>query len=188
MTDKNVAERDAPMTDDELQASLELAEQLPDDGDTTAPAAPRRARTRKPRAAKPRAKAGGDKGPAKPRAPRQTPLGKRVEAMHTTVALGLSLAPAPWAQPTAMSLATQAADIGKAWEQLAKDNPRVAEALERILTVSTLGALVGAYVPVVIAGLAASGKLPGQLGGMTTPADPMPDAATTEAARPFSVV
>lgn len=162
-----MSERD----DEALAAAVELAEQLPDDGDTTAPPRTRRRkppRKRPARAAKP----AGDKAPRTSR-PRATSLGKRVQDLHATIGLGMSMAPAPWAMPTGQALVEQSADIGKAWEAVAKENPRVAEALERVLTVSTVGQLLGAYVPVVLVALQSTGKLPEQLGG--TPAAPAPD-------------
>lgn len=176
-----------PLTDEEVMRALDELEDaapvdVPDVVTDTPDAAPaktprgRRARTpRKSAPAKPKA----DRAPRKPTV-RATPLGKRVENAHATIALGLGMVPQPWAMPVAQSLALQAADIGKAWETLAKENPRVAETLERILTVSTVGALMGAYVPVVIAAVAASGKLPAGLGlddvPVTVPAQAAPVA------------
>jgi hypothetical protein len=160
---------DRPISDDEVLAALDAADDelgeaagLPDElveAPDPAPDKPARAKRakapRKPAARKP----ARDRAPRKPAA-RAAPLGKRVENAHTTLALGLSMVPQPWAMPVAQSLASQAEDVGKAWESLAKENPRVAEALERILTVSTIGALLGAYAPVVVAAVIASGKMP----------------------------
>lgn len=174
---------DAPLSDEDVLAALDLADTVDGDGvpdevaerADVAPARPARSRRAKaPRKSAPR-KPAADRAPRKP-ATRTAPLGKRVENAHTTLALGLSMVPQPWALPVAQSLASQAADVGKAWEALAKENPRVGEALERILTVSTIGALLGAYAPVVVAAVIASGKMPAALGGVQVPEQATPAA------------
>lgn len=179
----NAIDADRPLSDDELLAALDAADELDEPGvpdavvDKADPApakTPRSRRAKAPRKTAPRKT--GDRAPRKTPT-RTAPLGKRVENAHTTLALGLSMVPQPWAMPVAQSLASQAADVGKAWEALAKENPRVGEALERILTVSTIGALLGAYAPVVVAAVIASGKMPGAPAGVEVPEQPAAPAA-----------
>lgn len=119
-----------------------------------------------------------DKADARPRrsTPRRPAIGTRMSSMYATMGLGLSMAPHPVAQTVGLQLVANSAECGKAWEQLAKDDPRVAAALDRLLTVSAYGALVTAHLPIVIAALVASGKVPAGLVGMMGGAGPAGDA------------
>lgn len=110
---------------------------------------------------------------------RKAPLAPRVEQLYTMLGLGVSFAPAPWAQPVGLAIGAQAADCAAAWDQLAKENPRVREALERLLTASAVGTLLAAHVPIILA--AVGGKVSaGGIGGLVVPfpapAGPVGDA------------
>jgi hypothetical protein len=85
------------------------------------------------------------------------------------------------------SLVAQAEACGAAWEQLAKDNPRVRKALEQLLSVSAVGVLVAAHVPIVMAGVAATGGLGGGVAAVEQPAAPVEPIVTPpwSAASPF---
>lgn len=63
-------------------------------------------------------------------------------------------------QATGQALVANAGGIGAAWEQAAKDDPRIREALERLLSVSTYGQIVAAHLPVVMVGMGAAGAIP----------------------------
>lgn len=76
-------------------------------------------------------------------------------------------------------LVANAGAIGAAWEEAAKNDPRVRDALEKLLTVSTFGQIIAAHLPVVLAGLAASGMAPAQLVGFETVAPAPPTAASS---------
>lgn len=51
---------------------------------------------------------------------------------------------------TGMALASNASELGKAWEDLAAQNPAVRRALLSILQTSVWGALIGAHIPVLM--------------------------------------
>jgi hypothetical protein len=127
---------------------------------------PRTRGPRKPRASRTAAASGaGDKAPRAPRA-RKAALGPRIANLYTMAGLGLAAVPNPATAAAGMAMVQNAAELGKAWEALAKDNPRVADALESLLTVSTVGTVVLAHLPVVFAALAAGGKLPPHLAAL----------------------
>lgn len=107
---------------------------------------------------------GKDKAPRRPRSPRRPAIGPRIAQLYATVGLGVSMTPAPAAQAVGAALVTNAPACGDAWEQLAKEDPRVAELLDRLLTASAYGALLAAHLPIVLAGLVAAGKVPPALG------------------------
>lgn len=118
-------------------------------------------RTRKAPAAKadkaPRARSGG----SRPRSSSRKPaLGPRIAGLYTMAGMSLAVVPAPWAAPTGLALVEHSAACGKAWEQVAKDNPRVREALERLLAVSSFSLLLTAHAPIVYAAMVAAGKIP----------------------------
>lgn len=134
----------------------------------TPPAKPKR-RSRSGTSGAERARRRKDAGSAPDKAPRtrtirRAPIEARMTGLYTTAGVGLSMAGtatdnAPLAAAGAAMVETAAA-CGKAWGDLAKDNPRVADALERMLTVSTAGALLAAHVPIALAAANAAGKLP----------------------------
>lgn len=102
-----------------------------------------------------------------PRAPRRAPA-KRIDIkagmtqLYTMAGLAVSMVPtqSPVPQAVGLQMGAQAEQCAAAWEQLAKENPRVREALEQLLTVSSVGVLIAAHAPIVTAGAAAAGALP----------------------------
>lgn len=134
------------------------------------PAAPRRRRSGTSRAErKAKAEAGASTGT--PKAPRtratRTPAKPRVNIaesmaqLYTLAGVGVSMAPPldPLVrQAVGQALATQADACGQAWATLAKENERVRRALESLLTVSSVGVLLAAHVPIVLAGVQASAQ------------------------------
>lgn len=100
--------------------------------------------------------------------------------LYTYAGLGVAAVPGPPAVAAfgagatvtgvvGQQLVANAGAIGAAWEQAAKDDPRIREALEKLLTVSTLGAIVAAHAPVILAAFAAAGKVPPALVGIAEP-------------------
>lgn len=133
------------------------------------PAAPRRRRSGTSRAErKAKAEAGGTaapKTPARPRATRTAPkrvnIAESMAQLYTLAGVGVSMAPPldPLVrQAVGQALATQADACGQAWATLAKENDRVRRALESLLTVSSVGVLLAAHVPIVLAGVQASAQ------------------------------
>ena len=96
-----------------------------------------------------------DRAPRAPRAVRAVPIGPRVAELHLLVGsvldIGASVAiPGVGQLPPAVGrfggqLVTDAEQFGAAWESYARANPRVREALERLLTVSELGTILALY-------------------------------------------
>ena len=168
---------------DELEALAALDALGPIDGAAEKDGAPaRRRRSSGSSRADRKAKAGD--APAKARtarAPRKSPakIADGMANLYTMAGLAVSAVPsAPAVGPMAggepgspvtvtqvigQSLAGNAVGIGAAWEQAAKDDPRIREALERLLVVSTFGAILTAHAPVMIAGLMAGGMVPAAL-------------------------
>lgn len=143
-----------------------------------APAKPsRRSRSRAPRA--PRTKAAADRKPRAPRT-RKPALGARMANLYTMAGVGVSMAPHPAARAVGLAMAANATECGQAWEALAKENPAVARALEQLLTVSTVGALLAAHTPIVLAGLSAAGKVPAGMATVLTFPTPAPAQAEAE--------
>ncbi len=75
-------------------------------------------------------------------------------------------------QVAGMNLVQQAPAIGDAWAKLADENPRVKETLERLLAVNTIGALVMAHAPVLLAVAIAAGRAPEGLRDVLPKVDP----------------
>lgn len=83
------------------------------------------------------------------------PSGPAAHAPELTVTQTIGLALVENAEPAAGALA-----------QLAEDNPKMREALERLLTVSAFGAVVTAHLPIVLAAGLATGAVPAWVGKM----------------------
>src|SRR4051794_4833317 len=167
------ADRAEALTMGEVMPELETPREGPAPADPPivdeVPAKRRRARRSdagRPRASK-QTTPPADGAPAAPRRDsrprshtrRRQPLAPRVESMHIVVGMGVAFVPSPVAKAVGTSLADNAKPIGEAWEQYAKANPQVAEWLERLLVVSDLGILLGAYLPVIVAGAEAAGAV-----------------------------
>lgn len=128
--------------------------------------APRTTRTRAPRASKPRAT-----GTRKPR----LNIAASMAQLYTAAGLGVSLIPSPPAvgRPEGETVAfvagqailSQAEACGKAWEKAADESPAVREAIEKMLTVSVWGAVLGAHAPIFLAVAAAAGVVPQAFAG-----------------------
>jgi hypothetical protein len=69
-------------------------------------------------------------------------------------------------QAIGMSIMEQATTAAEAWEAAANANPKVREALEKMLAVSTYGALFAAHVPILIVAGVVTGVVPPQLAVM----------------------
>lgn len=133
------------------------------------PAAPRRRRSGTSRAER-KAKAEAAGAPAAPKAPRaratrtapkRVNIAESMAQLYTLAGVGVSMAPPldPLVrQAVGQALATQADACGQAWATLAKENDRVRRALESLLTVSSVGVLLAAHVPIVLAGVQASAQ------------------------------
>lgn len=102
---------------------------------------------------------------------RRVDIAKGMAQLYTYTGLGLSMVPAGGAGVPAagQAMVEQAEACGQAWELLAKENPRVRVALEGFLTVSTLGVLVAAHAPIVMAGVTAAQAGGNRRGGVTPP-------------------
>lgn len=136
---------------------------------------PERGRRKRPttRAGRAAAREAKDKAPRPPRAPRprSAPLGPRIAALHTVVGTTLAVGtqvPIPVLGTTVpptigafgAQLAEDAAAFGDAWEKYARANPRVADALDKLLTVSELGTLLALYGKAAYNAAAMTGKVP----------------------------
>lgn len=168
-------------------------------------ARPQRPTTRAGRRAAAEAKraAGQAKAEKAPKAPKATPRKASLETRITgsLVSLGTMVAAAgsmtsPAVQLDGVALIQNAPSIGAALDKVAKDDPRVAASLERMLTAGVWSGLVAAMLPLVLAIAANHGALPKEIAGMlgvtppdlgTTP-EPAPGAAPGPAAGSVPVV
>lgn len=152
------------------------------------------------RAGRAAAKAQREAAGGKPAAPKRatttrksTPTARinikaQMSQLYTMAGVGLSMVPAQpnpktgqvIPQAVGLALASNADACGQAWETLAKDNPRVRDALERLLTVSAVGSLITAHLPVIMAAVQASGGV-GGVAGMLGGTAPEPAAAQAPA-------
>lgn len=151
------------------------------------PTKPKRTRTRKPRATKPRAPKADT--PPRSTSPRPPALRKRLEDSITTLGALLLLVNPTDGQLVIAGAAKQAAAL----DAIAKDNPAVRRALERMLTASVYGQLAAAFAPTLL-GIAANHRmLPAPINGLvamaTAPAAPAPspDASATDGPTPLDL-
>lgn len=126
-------------------------------------------------AAKPKA----DKAPkaGKTSAPRKASLETRLTGNLVTLgtviaATGGMTSPAVTAD--GVLICQHAPNVAAALDKIAKDDPRVAAALERMLTVGTWSGLVAAMLPLVLGIAANHGAIPAGIAGLLggAPADP----------------
>lgn len=183
---------------DDLALSAELDKLGAPDAAPEFDAAPKPKRKRSGTSGAERARrakaAGGTSAPKTPRAPRSSSrraAPKIADGMAQLYVMGgLAMSFVPSGPAVAGPLAGQATITGAAgqamvanaqtlggvWEQAAKDDPRIREAIEKLLTVSTLGVIVTAHMPIVLAGLCAAGAVPeaalAMMGGQPTPEAP----------------
>jgi len=138
-----------------------------------------------------RAKAAGPSvsAPKAPRAPRVSAakrpnIAQGMAGLYTMVGVGASMVPTGAAvagpgkaagqsigQVVGAELVGQSAGLGAMWEQAAKDDPRIREALEKLLAVSLVGQIITAHVPILLAGLVAAGAAPPILVGYAEPTE-----------------
>lgn len=145
----------------------------PPKGDTP-PAKKKRPTTRAGRAAaaaerKAAGKGKSDKAPSSTPRPRRSDLETRLTTSLATLGTGLVAAgsmTSPAVAADGILVIRQAPDVSKALADLAKNDPRVAAALERMLTVGTYGALVAAVAPLMIGIAANHGAIPAHVAGM----------------------
>ena len=112
-------------------------------------------------AAKRAAAAKDDKPKASKSAPRRASLESRLAGSLATVGTGIMVAGAmtsPAVQADGLLVVQHSANIAAALDKVAKNDPRVARTLERMLTVGTYSALIAATAPVLI-GVAANHNL-----------------------------
>lgn len=144
---------------------------------------PKRPTTRAGRRAATEAKrAGGQKSDttkpkqAKP-TPRRASLETRLTGSLTTVGTMVAAAGAmtsPAVQLDGVAIITHAPDIAAALDKVAKDDPRVAQALERMLTAGVWSGLIAAMLPLVLTVAANHGAIPANIAAMLH-AVPTPD-------------
>lgn len=72
-----------------------------------------------------------------------------IGGLYTFIGMGIS----PMRPQTGMAIVANSADLGKAWEAAAAQNPAIRKALLAIMQTSTVGVLVAAHVPIVIAAM-----------------------------------
>lgn len=111
--------------------------------------------------------------------PRKADLENRLTTSLVTLGTGLTAAGAmtsPAIAADGILVIRQAPDVSKALSDLAKNDPRVAAALERMLTVGTYGALVAAVAPLMIGIAANHGVIPAHVAGMVGVELPDPEA------------
>lgn len=103
----------------------------------------------------------GVKAAPRPRATRtpRVDIARSMAGLYTMAGVGVSVA--PMLDPAVRvavgtTMAEQAQACGEAWAVLAKENERVRRALESLLTVSSVGVLLAAHLPIVLAGVQAS--------------------------------
>lgn len=142
--------------DETLAAAVSLADAIP--AQPAAPEAPAAPEEVVPK----RSRRSGSRTPRAPRAakPERTPrsrtpaapkLAPRIEGLHELVGGGLAVGAMLGKIPSPVgafgqSLVDDAEQFGLAWEAYAKANPRVRDALERLLAVSEAGVLLSLYV------------------------------------------
>jgi len=141
------------------------------------------------RARRAKADAPTSSAPKAPRAPRvsasQRPnIAQGMAGLYTMVGMGATMVPTGAAvagpgkaagqsigQVVGLELVGQSAALGKMWETAAKDDPRIREALEKLLAVSLVGQIITAHVPILLAGLVAAGAAPPMLVGYVEPTE-----------------
>jgi hypothetical protein len=148
---------------------------------------PKRPTTRAGRAAAAAARKAANKAPREDKAPkgskvpRRASLETRLTGSLTTLGTMVAAAGAmttPAVQLDGVAIIQHAPSIAAALDKVAKDDPRVAQALERMLTAGVWSGLIAAMLPLVLAIAANHGAIPESIAAMlgATPADPTPPA------------
>jgi len=97
------------------------------------------------------------------RLPSRKPLQPRIETLY--VSLGMMIVPID--QTCGMATAQNAPSIAAAWSNLADQNPRVKQALERILSGGAWGEVFMAHMPLLMVVLTHHKMLPPQMQNIT---------------------
>lgn len=150
-------------------------------------AKPKRPTTRAGRAAAAAAKksqpaAKADKSPKGAKAPRRASLETRLTGNLMTLGTMVAAAGAmssPAVQLDGVAICQHAPAIAAALNKVAQDDPRVAQALERMLTAGVWSGLIAAMLPLVLAIAANHGALPPQIAAMVGVQAPEPPAPGT---------
>lgn len=58
------------------------------------------------------------------------------------------------------SMVANSLALGTAWEAAAKEDPRIRDAIEKLMTITTVGAIITAHLPIIMAGMLAAGAVP----------------------------
>lgn len=125
---------------------------------------------RPPRAARPsRAR---ETGAPRVSAPRRPSIAGGMARLYTMAGVGVATIPSRLAVagPAAgkrsvaavagTAMVSNSKELGAAWEAAAREDPRIREALEKLLTVSTLGQIVAAHLPIFLLTGCAVGAIP----------------------------
>jgi len=123
------------------------------------------------------AKAGGAPATPRVRAPRASStkrpnIAAGMASFYTMAGFAVSMVPSgpavagPLAGETTItgavgrSMVANSLALGTAWETAAKEDPRIREAIERLMAVTMVGAIITAHLPVIMAGMLAAGAVP----------------------------
>ncbi len=153
-------------------------------------AAGRKAEAAANRARRAQAKAAGKKD-TKPRATaaRKSPLDSRINAsligLGSAVTIGGSIIGSEPLTADGQVIVQNAPNIADALSTLAKNDPRVAEALERLLSAGAYGGLITALMPVAIGIMANHGMIPAGLAQAMGIATVAPQAQPAPAGDPL---
>lgn len=165
MTDNAPTMLDTPPAPADLAPALGTVPELP--ADLTPPPPPdekpKRPTTRAGRRASSAAKAAAKRTDSKPKTSKPTPrrasledrLATSIVQLGTAVMLGGSVSGSAAVQADGQLIVQHAPSVANALANVAKDNPRVATALENMLTAGVWGGLAAAVIPLLL-GIAAN--------------------------------
>lgn len=174
----------------DLDADLPKPDKAP--GESKPDTKPKRPTTRAERAAVAAAnkakreatKPKGDKMPAGKSAPRRASLeqrlGQNLASVGTMVMVAGAGTGSAAVQADGLVIVSHSGNIAAALDKVAKDDPRVAAALERMLTAGTWSGLIAAMLPVAVAIAANHGAIPPHIAAMIPGVTPDAQAATSE--------
>jgi hypothetical protein len=113
--------------------------------------------------------------PPRASAPRRPSIADGMARLYTLAGVGVSAVPSrlavagpdagktPITGVTGAAMVSNSKQLGAAWEAAAREDPRIREALEKILTVSTLGQIVAAHLPIFLLTACAAGAVPAEV-------------------------
>lgn len=146
--------------------------------------APKRATTRAGRKAQAAANAArkSTKTESAPKSPKATPRRASLETRLTgslvtlgTIVAGTGGMVSPAVQADGILIVEHAANVASALDKLAKDQPAVAAALERMMTAGAYSGIIAALLPLVVGIAANHGAIPPSLATMLGTAPPEPE-------------